>query len=109
MHSTIKIPFAFAAAVLSLALAACESPPNMQDYNHSFGEAVNYNIAVQTVDPTPDDAIYAPTFDGDRTDLMMQRYRADEVKQPGPLRTSGIGSTSGAYGNGGTDMGGAGQ
>ncbi len=30
-------------------------------------------------------------------------------KQPGPLRTSGIGDTSGGYGNGGTDMGGAGQ
>jgi hypothetical protein len=107
MHPTIKI--AFAAAGLSSALAACESPPTMEDYNHSFGEAINYNIAVQTVDPTPEGANYAPTFDGERTDLMMQRYRADKVKQPGPLRTSGIGSTSGGYGNGGTDMGGAGQ
>jgi hypothetical protein len=109
MHPTPTLKIAFAAAGLSLALAACESPPFMQDYNQSFGEAINYNIAVQTVDPTPDDAIYAPTFDGARTDLEMQRYRADQVKQPGPLRTSGIGSTSGGFGNGGMGMGGAGQ
>jgi hypothetical protein len=107
MHPRLKI--VFAAAGLSSALAACDSPPPMQDFNKSFGEAINYNIAVQTVDPTPDDATYAPTFDGARTGLMQERYRNDKVKQPGPLRTSGIGSTSGGYGNGGTDMGGAGQ
>lgn len=87
-----------AAAGLSAVLAACESPPDMQDFNRSFGEAITYNIAVQTVDPTPSGALIAPNFDGARTGLSQQRYRNDTVKQPGPLRTSEIGSTSGDYG-----------
>lgn len=107
MHRTFKITVA--AAGLSLTLAACQSPPTMQDFNQSFGEAINYNIAVQTVDPTPDNAIYAPTFDGARTGLTQERYRTDQVKQPGRLRTSGIGSTSGGYGGNGMGMGGEGQ
>lgn len=83
------------AVVAALASVACESPPPMQDFNHSFGEAINYNISAQIVDPMPEGATYAPTFDGARTTLELERYRADKVRQPGPLRTSGIGSTSG--------------
>jgi hypothetical protein len=109
MLPRLKIAFG-AAGLMSITLVACESPPSMQDFNHSFGEAINQNIAQQIVNPEPEDAAYPPTFDGARTDIEMQRYRNDKVKQPGPLRTSGIGSTTGSYGNpGAADTAGTGQ
>ena len=100
-----RIKIAFAALGLSALLAGCASPPAMQDYDRSFGEAVNYNIAAQLVDPLPEGATVPPDTDGARSGLMMERYRTDKVKQPGALRTSGIGSTSGGGGTGGSEYG----
>ena len=48
-----------------------------------FGVAVKHNIAVQAVQPTPEQK--ANTFipaDPDRRDLARQRYKADEVEKP---------------------------
>jgi hypothetical protein len=83
----------------ALVVAACDSPPYMGAFDPSFGEAVQHNIAVQTVNPQPENATEPPDFNGPRTAIAMGRYQADKVKQPPKLRTSDINIISTGGGN----------
>jgi hypothetical protein len=74
-----------------LLLGACATDPNpfAPTTAETFGEAVRYNMAVQIIDPEPED-LALPPADGDRTLLMTGRYKTDKVRKPeettiGPL------------------------
>ena len=73
-----------AALVLAVAaLAACNTmnkPIGMED--PALGEAVKYNMAIQTVDPEP---VHEPTdrpagYHGEKGQKAVERYRTDKVK-----------------------------
>jgi hypothetical protein len=83
-----KLPLLLLPALL---LGACATDPNpfAPTTAETFGEAVRHNMAVQIIDPEPEDLALPPT-DGDRTLLMTGRYKTDKVKKPeettiGPL------------------------
>ena len=67
-----------------LALAACgtDADPWRPTTAETFGEAVRQNMAVQVVDPEPAD-LDLPQGDGDRTLLMIDRYKTDKVDAAG--------------------------
>ena len=64
-------------------LGACATDPNpfAPTTAETFGEAVRHNMAVQIIDPEPED-LALPPADGDRTLLMTGRYKTDKVKKP---------------------------
>lgn len=78
-------------------------------YDHSlsadpgFGEAVKYDMAVQTIDPDP---VYAedgaqPGDHGDKGAQAVKRYRTDSVKDVETMGTSSRGGGGGTGGSGG--------
>ena len=80
------------AAPLALGLlAGCNTiSPVSQSVDPSFGEAVKYNIAVQTIDPAP---VYGeldaqPGESGAKGAAAVQRYRTDQVKQVEQIQTT---------------------
>lgn len=76
-------------------LAGCETVhPVSQSTDPSFGEAVKYNAAVQTIDPDP---VYAadaaqPGYHGEKGAEAVKRYRTDAVKQVEQQATSSQGA-----------------
>ena len=58
--------------------------------DHSLGEALKYDMALQTIDPDP---VYPeggaqPGDHGEKAAAAVQRYRKDQVKQVEVQRTS---------------------
>jgi uncharacterized membrane protein YgcG len=88
----------------SIALASCNTMyTHIGDEDPGMGEAVAYDAAVQTVNPTP---VYSadsakPGANGDVGAHAVLRYRTDQVKQPQRFTTtSGTGGGSGGGGGG---------
>ena len=74
-----------------LALTACNTMyTHIGDEDPGMGEAVAYDAAIQTVNPTP---VYAangaqPGDNGEHGQKAVQRYRSDQVKAVQTIRTS---------------------
>lgn len=89
-------------ALLAL-LAACQTAPaplpQAGSMDAGLGEAVKYDIAIQTIDPDP---VYRPGGaqpgdSGEKGAAAAKRYRTDQVKETERQATStmGTGSSSG--------------
>jgi predicted small secreted protein len=82
------------------ALAACNTAnTHIGDIDPAIGEALKYDMAIQTIHPAP---VYAadaaqPGDSGERGAAAVKRYRSGAVKQPEAQRTS----TGGGGGGGG--------
>jgi len=78
-----------------LALASCNTVnSHIGDTDPYFGEAVRYNAAIQTINPTP---VYPagaalPGDNGVKGAEAVKRYRTDKVKEVQTMQTT---STSG--------------
>jgi len=88
-----------------LPLAACNTAnTHIGDEDPFLGEAVKYNAAIQTINPTP---VYRadaaqPGGNGDVGAKAVERYRTDKVKQVQTLSTSkSVGGAGGAGGGSG--------
>jgi hypothetical protein len=68
-------------AVALLALAGC-SENHVTNLSPNFGNAVNYNIAVQVDNPLPNERIGAGPQDGTRLENAIERYRTNKVYRP---------------------------
>lgn len=91
MFSNQRPPVALAALAVAVALAGCTP------VDPGFGEALKYDMAVQTIDPDP---VYAasdakPGDSGVKAQKATERYRRDQVK-----KVETIGTTSGVGGGG---------
>ena len=89
-------------ALLALiALPGCQTAPQPQagSLDAGFGEAVKYDMAIQTIDPDPvyDANDAQPGADGAKGAAAVKRYRTDAVKQVETQATtqSSSGSSSG--------------
>lgn len=92
-----------AALPLVLTLGACNTAnTHIGDEDPAFGEAVKYNAAIQTINPTPVYAANAaqPGSNGETGAEAVKRYRSGSVKQPQPMSTTTVSSGSGG-GSGG--------
>ena len=83
-------------------LAGCQTMaplPQAGSLDAGFGEAVKYDMAIQTIDPDPvyDQNDAQPGADGAKGAAAVKRYRTDQVKQLELQTTtqSGSGSSSG--------------
>ncbi len=75
------------AALGALGLAACNTTnTHIGDEDPGMGEAVKYNAAIQTINPTPVYPAMAAQAgaNGDKGAHAVKRYRTDSVK---PLET----------------------
>lgn len=85
-------------AIASTALAGCNTMyTHYGDEDPSLGEAVKYDAAVQTINPTP---VYSadsaqPGSSGAIGVAAVKRYRTDKVKQTESLGTMSGGASSG--------------
>lgn len=86
---------AVAGLATGLLLAACDRPPSLGPGEADFGNAVRHNMAAQAVNPAPMPESGNAPYDGSRAQRGIQRYKADEVKQPRELRTSPVGQATG--------------
>ena len=83
----------------TLALAGCNTAnTHIGDEDPGMGEAVKYNAAIQTINPTP---VYPASAaqagqNGDKGAHAVKRYRTDSVKALQATQT-----TSGSAGSGG--------
>jgi len=95
----------FLIAAGSVALAACNTAnTHIGDEDPSFGEALAYDKAIQTINPAP---VYPadsakPGDSGVKGAAAVKRYRNDQVK---PVQN--IGTSSGSGGGSGGGGGGA--
>ena len=81
-----------------IALTACNTAnTHIGDEDPGVGEAVKYNAALQTINPTPVYPATAaqPGANGDVGAHAVKRYRTDAVKPVETMQTS-AGSTSGS-------------
>ena len=91
-YRTIRL---VALAVPLTMLAACNTVnPQSGSMDPGFGEALKYDMAVQTVDPDP---VYAadaakPGEQGDKLAPAVKRYRTDAVKSVEAVQTTSGGS-----------------
>ena len=74
------------APILMVLLAGCETAgplPQAGSLDPGFGEAVKYDMAIQTIDPDPvyDQNDAQPGADGAKGAAAVKRYRTDQVKQ----------------------------
>lgn len=90
------------APVLIVLLAGCATTaqlPQAGSLDAGFGEAVKYDMALQTIDPDPvyDSNDAQPGADGAKGAAAVKRYRTDTVKQVESQATtqSSSGSSSG--------------
>ena len=87
--------------VLLALLAGCQTAaplPQAGSLDAGFGEAVRYDMAIQTIDPDPvyDQNDAQPGADGAKGAAAVKRYRTDQVKQiETQTTTQGSGSSSG--------------
>jgi type IV pilus biogenesis protein CpaD/CtpE len=92
-------------AAATFALAGCNTAnTHIGDEDPGMGEAVRYNAALQTINPTP---VYPPTAaqpgdNGDKGAHAVKRYRTDQVKEVETMRTSTGGSGGAGMSNSGT-------
>jgi hypothetical protein len=83
----------------AFALAGCNTAnSHIGDEDPFMGEAVKYNAAIQTINPTP---VYPPTAAqpgdlGAKGAEAVKRYRTDKVKQIETMETTGGTSGSGS-------------
>jgi hypothetical protein len=90
--------------IAGTALVGCNTAQtHIGDESAVLGEAVAYDNAIQTINPTP---VYPPNAaqpgsNGDVGASAVKRYRTDAVK---PVETEG--TTSGVTGGGGSGMSG---
>lgn len=87
-----------AAMGMVMVLSACQAPPNFGWPEETFGAAVRHNIAVQTVNPDPQNKMAPPAHDATRAAGSMNRYQTDRVKRPADLRTTDVGGSAGSSG-----------
>ncbi|HET9812662.1 MAG TPA: hypothetical protein VFP57_03260 [Sphingomicrobium sp.] len=79
------------AAAACLMLAGCNTAnKHIGEEDPFLGEAVKYNAAVQTINPSP---VYPeggaqPGDSGEKGVAAVKRYRSDQVKQPKSISTS---------------------
>ena len=77
--------------IAAAGLAACNTAnSHIGDEDLGMGEAVKYNAALQTINPTP---VYPATAaqpgdNGDKGAHAVKRYRTDAVKQVENMQTS---------------------
>jgi hypothetical protein len=82
----------------AFALAGCNTAnSHIGDEDPFIGEAVKYNAAIQTINPTP---VYPATAaqpgdNGAKGQAAVKRYRTDQVKQIETMETTS-GGTSGS-------------
>jgi hypothetical protein len=81
------------AVAMVLVVGACNTPPSYGEPEETFGAAVRHNIAVQTVDPDPQNKMAPPAHDAARAAASIERYQTDRVKKPAEIRTSAAGSS----------------
>ena len=80
------------------ALAACNTMnTHIGDEDPGMGEAVKYNAAIQTINPTP---VYSATAaqpggKGEVGAKAVKRYRTDSVKPVQTMQTTSGGASSG--------------
>jgi hypothetical protein len=84
-------------APAALLLGGCAVDPVTQSFDPSFGEALKYDQAMQTVNPDP---VYGPDSaqPGEQADKLapaVKRYRTDAVKPVEQMQTSQGSSSSG--------------
>lgn len=82
----------------ALALAACNTAhTHLGDEDASFGEAVKYDQAIQTVNPLPvyPPAAAQPGGNGAKGQAAVKRYRTDTVKQVEATQTTAGSASSG--------------
>jgi hypothetical protein len=87
-----------AAAAITLGLAACGMNQQIGTEAQAFGEAVKYDTAIQTINPTPEQVAGAaqPGASGAMGAAAIKRYRTGTVKDIVPLQTtSGTNSGTG--------------
>ena len=72
-----------------IVLAACNGPDSRLPLSNDFGNAVNYNMSVQIINPNP---TYATDWitDGKKAGDAMDRYRKDRVTPPQPPFESAV-------------------
>ena len=93
----------FLAPLALCSLAGCNTVyEQSRSVDPGFGEAVAYDMAVQTIDPDP---VYAPDGaqpgdHGDRGAQAVKRYRTDTVKDVESMGTSSDGGAAGGSGVG---------
>ena len=86
-------------AAARLALGACNTTyTHIGDEDPGLGEAVKYNSALQTINPTP---VYAangaqPGDSGVKGQAAVKRYRTDSVKAVETISTQSSGSGGGS-------------
>jgi uncharacterized membrane protein YgcG len=89
----------------AVALSGCNTAnTHIGDEDPFLGEALKYDQAIQTINPTPVYAAAAaqPGDNGDKGAQAVKRYRSGEVKTPQAIQTtSGTGGGGGASGGGG--------
>ena len=90
-----------------LLLAACVDQP-VGLYSPDFGNAVQANVAGQTVNPNAPSDRSALTINGQRAERQQQRYLNDMVERPVDIGTQVTAGGGGGGGGGGTGGGGAG-
>lgn len=77
--------------VTLVALAGCKQAGAPDPH---FGEAVNHNILVQTVNPNAPLDNGPIAFDGQRQSLAQTRYQTGQVIEPKDMSTSEVGQDS---------------
>ena len=80
------------AACAFVALAGCEN------YSADFGDAVNTNIAAQSVQPAPPAEAQPVPGNGALAALAQEHYTTDTVKKPTAITTSNVGAVGGGGG-----------
>lgn len=95
----IKPAATMIAGFVLLGTAGCSQVPQ-HVMGRDFGEATYHNAAVQVIDPMPEHAdAGAPDLNGNRATLAIQRYEANQVKEPVTTQTTTV--LSGGSGGGG--------
>lgn len=92
----MRTRFTLTAGAALLLLSGCASTPNGQPWmggNDNFGEANKQTLAAQIIDPMP---VYDTPFEGSAQHAVaaVDRYKADQVKQPDKVRTSNAEASS---------------
>jgi hypothetical protein len=90
-HARGRIAGGIAGMGMVLVVSGCQTPPTFGEPEETYGAAVRHNIAVQTVNPDPQNKLTPPAHDAARAAKSMERYKTDKVKQPVEIRTSDVG------------------
>lgn len=88
----------YLAAAALLATGACETLDKQTgSVDPGFGEALKYDMAIQTINPDPvyDDKGAKPGASGAKGAEAVKRYRTDRVKEPSVMSTTSVGGGAG--------------